>query len=442
MNSIFALASAPGRSGIAVFRLSGNAAGEALALLTGRELPPARVATRAVFRDPTSQNVIDHGLSLWFPGPQSYTGEDVAEFHVHGGRSVREALTNSVLAISGVRLAEPGEFTRRAFESGKMDLTKAEAVADLVEAETEAQRLQALRQLGGALGALYENWRDRLVHASAHMAAWIDFPDEDLPEEVIASVRREIVDLDAEIERHLADGGRGERLRDGIHIAIIGNPNVGKSTLLNMLAGRNAAIVSPQPGTTRDIIEVALDIAGYPVILADTAGLRDGVGEVEQEGVRRAFDRAKSADLKIVMFDRQSSDIRDREVSSLIDDNTLVLFNKNDLEPFRTAPVVECFGCLSVSLKTGENVAELTRALDKLVADRFDIGPNPSLTRARHRAALDDCRAALARAATASSVELQAEDLRLAMRGLGRITGRVDVEDLLDVIFSEFCIGK
>ncbi|NQU72411.1 MAG: tRNA uridine-5-carboxymethylaminomethyl(34) synthesis GTPase MnmE, partial [Rhodospirillales bacterium] len=225
MKTIFSLASAPGRSGIAVFRLSGSAAGIVLEQLTGRLLPPARVATRVKFRDPGTHDVIDHGLSLWFPGPDSYTGEDVAELHVHGGRAVCDAIAGAVLAMSDVRLAEPGEFTRRAFEHGKMDLTEAEAVADLVDAETEAQRRQALRQMQGELGSLYEDWRERLIHSVAHMEAWIDFPDEDLPDDVIAAVRGEIKSLGADIDRHLADGKRGERLRDGIHIAIIGDPN-------------------------------------------------------------------------------------------------------------------------------------------------------------------------------------------------------------------------
>jgi tRNA modification GTPase len=444
MKTIFSLASAPGRSGIAVFRLSGPAAGIVLERLTGQLSPPARVATRVKFCDPGTDDAIDHGLSLWFPGPDSYTGEDVAELHVHGGRAVCDAITGAVLAIPDVRLAEPGEFTRRAFEHGKMDLTEAEAVADLVDAETEAQRRQALRQMEGALGALYENWRERLIHSVAHMEAWIDFPDEDLPDDVIAGVRREIESLRAGIDRHLSDGWRGERLREGIHIAIIGNPNVGKSTLLNILAGRNAAIVSGQEGTTRDVIEIALDIGGYPVILADTAGLREGVGEVEQEGVRRALLRAETADLKIIMFDGQS--VGDpavaAAVSALVDGNSLVLFNKMDLGPTGSVDAPDCFAFLPVSLKTGENVAEMMDVLETLVTDRFDTGSNPTLTRARHRAALDDCLVALSRAGAGNSLELQAEDLRLAVRALGRITGRVDVEGLLDVIFGDFCIGK
>ncbi len=440
MKTIFSLASAPGRSGIAVFRLSGPVAGIVLEQLTRRLLPPARVATRVKFHKPGTHDVIDHGLSLWFPGPYSYTGEDVAELHVHGGRAVCDAITGAVLAMPDVRLAEPGEFTRRAFEHGKMDLTEAEAVADLVDAETEAQRRQALRQMEGELGTLYEDWRERLIHSVAHMEAWIDFPDEDLPDDVIAAVRREIKSLGADIGRHLSDGKRGERLREGIHIAIIGNPNVGKSTLLNILAGRNAAIVSGQEGTTRDVIEVALDIGGYPVILSDTAGLREGVGEVEQEGVRRALHRADTADLKIIMFEGQS--VGDPVVSALVDGNSLVLYNKMDLGPTGSVEASDCFASLSVSFKTGENVAGMLEALETLVTARFDTGLNPTLTRARHRAALDDCLVALARAGAGSSLELQAEDLRLAVRALGRITGRVDVEGLLDVIFGDFCIGK
>jgi tRNA modification GTPase len=339
-------------------------------------------------------------------------------------------------------LAEPGEFTRRAFEFGKMDLTEAEAVADLVDAETEAQRRQALRQMDGALGALYEDWRERLIRSLAHMEAWIDFPDEELPDDVVGTVREGIASMGAELERHLSDGGRGERLRDGIHIAIIGDPNVGKSTLLNTLAGRSAAIVSPHAGTTRDVIEIALDIGGYPVILADTAGLREAVGEIEREGVRRAVHRAETADLKIVMFDGQPSDNLSRSIASLVDKNTLVLFNKMDLGSVKEVRFADCFASLPISLETGENVSGMMSKLERLVSQRFDTSANPSLTRARHRSALVECRDALVRAVSAGSLELLAEDLRLAVRGLGRITGRVDVEDLLDVIFGEFCIGK
>lgn len=442
MDTIFALASAPGRSGVAVFRLSGPVAGEALMRFTGNPLPPARSATRAKFRHPESLDVIDHGLSLWFPAPGSYTGEDVAELHVHGGRAVCDAITEVVLAFPGVRLAEPGEFTRRAFEFGKMDLTEAEAVADLVDAETAAQRRQALRQLDGELGALYEDWRERLVQSVAHMEAWIDFPEEELPEEIMGAVVGEVAALGAEIERHLSDDRRGERLRDGIHVAIIGDPNVGKSTLLNYLAGRSAAIVSPHAGTTRDVIEVALDIAGYPVVLADTAGVRAGDNEVEQEGVRRALHRADTADLKIVMFNSGADIAMEPAVIQAIDSNTIVLGNKADLGSFDTGKGFDCFGSMAISLKTGQGLSEMIGLLEKLIADRFQTGINPVLTRARHRSALNDCRAALSRVVSGSSLELQAEDLRLSVRALGRITGRVDVEDLLDIIFWDFCIGK
>jgi len=442
METIFALSSAPGRSGVAVFRVSGACSGKALKALTGRPLPSARVAARVEYRDPESLDVIDQGLSLWFPGPFSYTGEDVAEFHVHGGRAVCHAMTEAILSVPGVRLAEPGEFTRRAFEFGKMDLTEAEAVADLVDAETDAQRRQALRQLDGELGNLYEYWRGRLVQSVAHMEAWIDFPEDELPSDVLNAVVGDVEVLRAEIERHLSDGRRGERLRDGIYIAIIGVPNVGKSTLLNSLVGRNAAIVSPHAGTTRDVIEVALDIGGYPVLLADTAGLRPGLNEVEQEGVRRALHRADTADLKIVMFDGGSREAPDPMVVGSIDSDTLVLVNKSDLGGGHSLHFPGCFGHLLVSLKTGDGVLEMLRVLEQLVLERFQVGFNPVLTRARHRSSLEACVLSLGRAVSGSSLELQAEDLRLALRSVGRITGRVNVEDLLDVIFGDFCIGK
>src|SRR5437016_9396044 len=300
-DTIFAPATAPGRSAIAIVRLSGPAAGPALAALAGR-LPPPRVARHVRLRDPASGEELDDGLVLWFPGPHSVTGEDVAEFQVHGSRAVIAAVM-AALGRQGLRLAEPGEFTRRAFLNDKLDLVQAEAVADLAAAETEAQRRQALRQLDGHLGALYRGWSERLLRLLAHLEAAIDFPDEDLPPEIEARIAGETAALAAEIARHLADGHRGERLRDGIAVAIVGPPNAGKSSLLNQLARREAAITSPIAGTTRDVIEVAIDLAGYPVVFADTAGLRDSGDAIEREGLRRALARAEAAELRLFVFD-------------------------------------------------------------------------------------------------------------------------------------------
>ena len=431
MDSIFALASAAGRGGVAVYRLSGPKAGEALRTLTGAELPkPRQAAFRAISHD---GELIDQGLALWFPAPHSFTGEDVAELQLHGGRAVAQALTEALLAL-GLRPAEPGEFSRRAFMAGKLDLTQAEAIADLVEAETSAQRRQALRQMDGALYRLYEDWRDRLLRAQAHLEAEIDFSDEDLPGGLNAAARENLIDMAGEMARHLIDGHRGERLRDGLHIAILGSPNVGKSSLLNLIAGREAAIVSSQAGTTRDVIEVHLDLGGYPVVLADTAGLRETSEAIEEEGVRRARVKAEGADLKLVVLD--ASQEPDPAVLALVDEQTLVLLNKSDLsagQGLRGHPV---------SAKTGEGLDELLAELTRRAAKTLEGSGAPALTRARHRLALEEAVENLHHALQATLPELVAEDVRLASRALGRITGRVDVEDMLDVIFREFCIGK
>ncbi|HYD31813.1 MAG TPA: tRNA uridine-5-carboxymethylaminomethyl(34) synthesis GTPase MnmE [Azospirillaceae bacterium] len=439
--TIFALASAPGRAGVAVIRLSGATAGSALEALTGKAPPPPRHAALRGLRDPRTGEVLDQGLVLWFPAPHSFTGEDVAEFHVHGGRAVVASVIEVLAALPFLRLAEPGEFTRRAFENGKFDLTAAEAVADLVDAETAAQRRQALRQLDGELGRLYEGWRSRLTRALAHLEADIDFPDEDLPEGVASAVRPHLEGLISAISAHLDDRHRGERLRDGVYIAIVGAPNAGKSSLLNALARRDAAIVSARAGTTRDVVEVHLDLSGYPVILADTAGLRETLDEIESEGIRRALDRAAKADLKIAVFDGTQWPVLDAATLDLVDDSAVAVVNKADLAVL-DSPVIGGRPALAVSAATGNGLPELTARLEGEVADRLAGSGAPALTRARHRAALEECRDSLGRALQAPLPELAAEDVRLASRALGRITGRVDVEDLLDVIFRDFCIGK
>ncbi len=438
-DSIYALASGAGRAGVAVFRLSGPLAGPALAALTGQAVPPPR---QAVYRRLVWQGeVIDHGLALWFPGPASFTGEDVAEFQLHGGRAVAQALATALTAL-GLRPAEPGEFSRRAFDAGKLDLTQAEAIADLVAAETAAQRRQALRQMDGALLRLYEDWRGRLLRAQAHVEAGIDFSDEDLPGGLDDGARRALQAVAAEMAAHLADSHRGERLRDGLHVAILGAPNVGKSSLLNRIAGREAAIVSGTAGTTRDIIEVHLDLGGYPVVLADTAGLREAAEAVEEEGVRRALDRADRADLKVLVFAVEALDDPDAAVLALLDKDSLVLINKCDAAaPARPAWAGET-ETLTVSARTGLGLDALMAALTERAARALESDGAPALTRERHRRAIEEALACLRQAATAGLPELAAEDVRLAARALGRITGRVDVEEMLDVIFREFCIGK
>ncbi|PWC84578.1 tRNA uridine-5-carboxymethylaminomethyl(34) synthesis GTPase MnmE [Azospirillum sp. TSO5] len=439
--TIYALATAPGRSGVAVVRISGSEAGSALTALTGRPLPAPRRAVLTKLRDPRTGDALDDALVLRFTAPASFTGEDVVELHLHGGRAVVTGVIEALATLPGLRLAEPGEFTRRAFENGKLDLTEAEAVADLIDAETNAQRRQALRQMEGALGKLYDGWRERLTRALAHIEADIDFAEDDLPGGVADAVRPVIAGLADEIAAHLDDGGRGERLREGLHIAIVGAPNAGKSSLLNAIARRDAAIVSARAGTTRDIIEVHLDLGGYPVVLADTAGLREAAAdEVEEEGIRRARDRAARADVKVAVFDATTLPDLDPATLDLIDRDTVVVFNKTDLATDTDlrpdlAPIL-------VSAHTGTGLKTLVEKLTAFSADRLAIGSAPSLTRARHRAALMECRESLLRALDAPLPELAAEDVRLASRALGRITGRVDVEDLLDVIFRDFCIGK
>jgi tRNA modification GTPase len=399
---------------------------------------------RARFVERVAGEVIDDGLVLFFPGPASVTGEDVVELHLHGSRAVLEAVTAVLAAQPGCRLAEPGEFTRRAFEHGKLDLTEAEAVADLVAAETSAQRRQALRQLEGELGRLYDTWRGQLLQAGALVEAVIDFPDEGLPETLDAAARETVAALIDEIDRHLADNRRGEIMRDGVSVAIVGPPNVGKSSILNVLAQRDAAITSSIAGTTRDVIEVRLDLAGYPVILADTAGLRVGGDMVEEEGVRRARARAAEADLTLLVLDVT----RPAEIAGLAevaDHAAILLANKLDLlaERDRAASLAKLpTGALPISALTGEGMLVLLDHLASAVKQRFAEQSGPVLTRARHRAALAECVAALRRSLSAVLPELAAEDLRLAIRALGRITGRVDVEDILDIIFRDFCIGK
>lgn len=439
-DTIFALSSAAGRAGLAVIRLSGPRAGAVLERLSGGALPQPRKATRAVLRDPADGGTLDDGLVLWFPAPRSYTGEDVAELHLHGGVAVVAAALEVLSAQPGLRLAEPGEFTRRAFLAGKIDLTSAEGLIDLIDAETDAQRRQALRQADGALGRLYAGWRTRLVALLAHFEASIDFVDEPIPESLEATVREGILYVENELALHLDDHRRGERLREGVHIAILGAPNAGKSSLLNLLSRRDAAIVSSTAGTTRDVVEVRLDLAGYPVTVADTAGLRDSTDAIEAEGVRRARARAAQADLKLVLFDRTA--VPDAASRDMIDRDTIVLFNKSDLGGDAVPQIADICAQYAVSVKTGTGIEAFLSGLAAAVQDRIGLGDAPMITRSRHRAALQDCRQALTRAAAAPESELAAEDLRLAVRALGRITGAVDVEDLLDVIFRDFCIGK
>ncbi len=424
-----------------MLRLSGPGARRAVTELAGG-LPPPRVAQRRRLVDPQSGEALDDGLVLWFPAPRSATGEDVAELHLHGSRAVLAAVMQALTRL-GLRLAEPGEFTRRAFLNGKLDLLQAEAIADLAAAETEAQRRQAMRQLGGELGDVYRAWRDRLTRVLAHLEAAVDFPDEDLPPEIEDRICGETEGLVAEIERHLADGHRGERLRDGIDVAILGPPNAGKSSLLNRIARRDVAITSPIPGTTRDVIEVAIDLGGFPVVLADTAGLRDSADAIEQEGRRRAVQRAEQAEIRLFVFDT-AHPADAAGASAWPGADTILVANKIDLVPAAATSISASallVSALPVSALTAEGIDRLLTVLGERVAQTYRIEA-PVLTRARHRQALEEAETSLRRSFSAVLPELRAEDLRLALRSLGRITGAVDVEDLLDVIFRDFCIGK
>jgi tRNA modification GTPase len=436
--TIFAPATPQGRSAVAVIRVSGPRAGQALTALAGT-LPKPRSAALRTLRDPLDGARLDQALVLWFPAPASETGEDMAEFQIHGSRAVLAAVQAALARLPGLRPAEPGEFTRRAFANGKLDLTAVEGLADLVAAETEAQRRQAQRQYAGELGRLIEGWREDLIRSMSRLEAAIDFPDEDLPKGVLEHVRVEVEGLRRTIRGHLDDGRRGERLREGFHVAILGAPNVGKSSLLNRLAGRDAAIVAPEAGTTRDIIEVHLDLGGLPVTIADTAGLRETASAIEAEGMRRALERAEDADLKILIGDSERMGNPGLDLGPASEARTIRTINKVDLRrPEAPLPVETHL----ISCRTGEGIDGLVAAItERLMADAWSAGA-PPLTRPRHRAELTATAEALGRALSASGPELMAEDLRLAARALGRVTGRVDVEDLLDRIFAEFCVGK
>lgn len=437
-STVHALATPPGRGAIAVLRVSGPAAGEVVRALTDRAAPTPRVATRARLHDPETREELDEALVVWFPGPASFTGEDVVEFHLHGGRAVTGGVIEALSRLPGLRPAEPGEFTRRAFDNGKLDLTRAEAIADLVDAETSAQRRQALRQMGGAFGRRCDDWRERLLRALAHAEADIDFSDEDLPDGLSASARAAVIEVAAEVDAALSEARRGERLRDGLSVVILGAPNAGKSSLLNALARREAAIVSSRAGTTRDVIEVRLDLDGRPVILADTAGLREAGDEIEREGVRRARARAGEADVRLLVFDARLP--LDEATIGLADERALVVLNKIDLLSPGSAPARD--SALAISARDGTGIESLEARLIALADEMMGSGEAAVVTRSRHRLALEETRDHLERGRSARSPELAAEDLRLAARALGRITGRIDVEDVLDAIFREFCIGK
>ena len=439
-DTIFAESTAPLRAAVAIFRISGPAAGQVLETLTCRPLPtPRQAVVRRLWAGP--QALIDQAMVIWLPGPGSFTGEDMVELHCHGGVAVRAAVQAALSDVKDVRAAAAGEFTRRAFMQGRLDLTQVEAIADLVDAETTAQRRQALRQMDGALGQLYEGWRSRLITALAHLEAVIDFSDEELPADLAATVAADCADIAAAMGAHLADNRAGERLREGVRVAVVGPPNAGKSSLVNLLARRDVAIVSAIAGTTRDVLEAHLDIDGLAVVVADTAGLRESQDEIEAEGIKRARRWAAGADLRGLVVDRNG--LTDTAAVSDADEADMVIVNKADLGP-RTGPCPAA--ALDLSTVDGTGVEMFMTQLSALIRKGFDAGGSVGATRARHRQGITDSRAALSDFAAVfgdeMSLDLAAEDLRVAVRALGQLTGRVDVEDLLDVVFSDFCIGK
>jgi len=447
--TIYALATAQGRAGIAVIRISGPAAERALMKLAPNlvALPAPRYAQRLSLFE-TESNFdqspvqIDDALAVRFNGPNSFTGEDVVELHVHGGHAVISALMTCLSSIEGLRPAEPGEFSRRAFENGKMDLTAVEAIADLVDAETSAQRQQALTQMGGALAKTYYGWRERLVKAMAFAEASIDFSEEDIPEDLSRQSLDALKVLAQEIREHLSDSNIGERIRDGFRIALTGAPNVGKSSLLNALAKRDVAIVSDIAGTTRDVIEVPMDLSGYAAVIIDTAGIRESEDVIEREGVRRALEQAASADLRLHLVDSvEAAEMAEHNPDTIVVMNKCDLLSNNDLGK-------ALLGVHLLSIKMNDGLESLIVEMSERISNQAAYRSKSSapLTRARHRHALEECVDALDRAFVSADagadVEMMAEDVRVAAQALGRITGCVDVEELLDRIFSDFCIGK
>jgi len=442
--TIFALATPPGRGAVAIIRISGEGARDALANLGVRRPAPRRASLKRLTA--ADGRPLDDALVLWFPAPHSFTGEDCAELHLHGGPAIVDAV-GEALMTAGLAPAGPGEFTRRAFENGRLDLAQAEAVADLVEAETSAQARQALGQLHGDLGLRYRDWRRRLVAILAQLEAAVDFPDEEVPADIHLQARADIADLRREVDEALAGASRGRQVREGYRIAAIGAPNAGKSTLYNSLCGRAAAIVTPEPGTTRDVLEARLDIAGYAVLLADTAGLREGAGSIEAEGVRRARQWAGGADLRLWLVDRSGA--RDwRAAADLVRAGDLCLFAKADLPSGDGVAEARAFAddrgieTMDASVSR-DGTDEVLAWIASRVTSAMAGADFPAVTRARHAEALSEAAEALARAERRlPEPELAAEDMRLAVRALARISGEIDAEAVLDALFGSFCIGK
>ena len=442
--TIYALSTGSGLAGVAIIRISGPDAANVIKSLTGTNIPRPRVATLRKINNINTSELIDEGLILWFPGPQSYTGEDMAEIQVHGGHSVITAIQNEISKIKDCRLAEPGEFTKIAFMNGKINLLKAESIADLISAETEIQRLQALKTMKGKPSKKFNELRDKLLKILSFVEAKIDFPEENLPDENLKKIRKDSQEVLYEIKKILNDQRVGEIIREGFKIAIIGPTNAGKSSLLNYLANRDVAIVSEIAGTTRDVIETHLNLDGYPVIISDTAGIRDTKDEIEKKGIKLSLSKAENADLKLVVIDVKSVNFKGF-LNNLLKKDTILVINKSDLLKGKLDPEFSKFNHVLISLKDGRNIDKLISKIKNNLENKFIVDEDILITRERHRQNLLQCAEHLTNFLDKNDkkdFDIGAEDLRLATRQLGMIVGKVDVEEILGSIFKDFCIGK
>ena len=442
--TIYALSTGPGISGIAIVRVSGEDTKKVIKLLTNAELPKPRVATLRKINKINTSELIDEGIILWFPGPESYTGEDMAEFHIHGSKAVIDALHHSISKIANCRLAEPGEFTKLAFQNGKINLLKAESIADLISAETEIQRQQAIKIMNGNSAGKFNELREKLLKILSHVEAKIDFPDEDLPEDILKNIKKISNEVILNIKKILDDQKVGERIREGFKIAIIGPTNAGKSSLLNHLSNRDAAIVSEIAGTTRDVIETHLNIDGYPVVVSDTAGIRDSKNEIEKKGIKLALDKAENADLKLIVIDAKSIDFKG-VLKELMDENAILVVNKSDLLKEDLNSEIKNYEHVLISVKNNLNLEDLILKIKNKLKNKFITSEDILITRERHRQHLEQSLNYLKNFEEKNEAEdfdKAAEDLRLATRHLGMIVGKVDVEEILGSIFNDFCIGK
>ena len=442
--TIYALSSGPGTSGIAVIRVSGIETSNVIQKLTGREIPEPKVATLRKINYINTSELIDEGIILWFPGPESYTGEDLAEIHVHGSQAVIQAVHKSISQVKNCRLAEPGEFTKLAFLNGKINLLEAESIGDLILSETEIQRKQAIKIMNGSSSIIFNQLREKLLKILSYVEAKIDFPDEDLPKNILKNIKKESKEVHDKILKILKDNNVGERIREGFKIAIIGPTNAGKSSLLNLLSKREISIVSEIAGTTRDIIEAHLNIDGYPVIISDTAGIRNSKDEIEKKGIKLALSRADEADLKLIVLDEKNTDFK-RFFDNLVDDNCILIINKSDLIINKKDYKVDKFEHVFISIKNNSKIDDLILKIKNKLKNKFITHEDVLITRERHRQHLENCLHNLKdffNKNESKDFDKAAEDLRIATRELGKIVGKVDVEEILGSIFNDFCIGK